>query len=120
MPIVSFAALKVEGVDQDLPVMMLSTRFLREAGLPEEETAFVVASEAANPAAPAPELVPGLSFIVSPRLGTYVVHRLEGAIAVMQPEDFELYLSAAGAAYIARAERLDLGELRARRRSECC
>jgi hypothetical protein len=120
LPLPAFAALKLEGVDQDLPVLVVSERLAQEAELPPEEICFIVASEVANPAAPAPELVPGLSIINSPRLGVYSAHRIDGAIVIQRPEELELYLASAGSLYLARAERLDLAALRERRRSECC
>jgi hypothetical protein len=120
LPLPAFAALKLEGVDQDLPTMVISERLLREAELPPEEVCFIVASEVANPAAPVPEVVSGLSIVNSPRVGVYAVHRIDGAIVVQRLEELEFYIAAAGSAYLARAERLDLPALRERRRSVSC
>jgi hypothetical protein len=120
MPLVSFVAVQLEGVTPAPPITLVSHRLSREVGIPEEELVYILASEVGNAEAPPQEFAPGLAVVSSPRLGDYIVHWLEGAIAVMRPEEAELYSSAGGSGYVSRAAKLDLVALRARRRSVSC
>jgi hypothetical protein len=121
IPFVAVTLVRLEGVEQAVPLIAASRGLVRECGLPVEDAAFIIASEAANLEHAVPELGPGVSCIVSPRCGTYLALRrtepdgTDLLVALLESEA-EAYLLARGGLHLERLLTVNIAERFARRR----